>query len=95
MKDLVAGKGSSPPDENGKYPKARRAYRILGIIHAPLFGAILAKPLFVDGQIAYAAVAFLVGAGLTFGLFYRLAEDHYHGDVPGKRSSKRANREDG
>lgn len=70
-----------------KNPKAKRLYLVLGVIHAPLFGAILAREPFADGQYAVAGVSFLLAATLTMAVFYRLAQDHYHGNVPGKAGS--------
>lgn len=71
-------------DDAPPYPKARRTYRILGIIHAPLFGAIFGLRAYESGHPVVALVGFVVVGLLTLGFFWRLAKDHYRGNVPGK-----------
>lgn len=66
------------------YPDARNAYRVLGFIHAPLFGAIIAQNPIESGEYLIAGTAFFAGGVLTMGLFWHLANEHYRGNVPGK-----------
>ena len=65
-------------------PQARRTYRILGWVHAPLFGALLGLPTYREIGLLAGLIAGLVGGAMTLGLFYRLADDHYRGNVPGE-----------
>lgn len=71
-------------EDGPPYPEARRVYRMLGIIHAPLFGAMLAVPAIQDGYLVAGIIAGIVAGLLTLGVFWRLAEDHYQGNVSGK-----------
>lgn len=65
-------------------PQARRTYRILGWVHAPLFGALLGLPTYREAGLLAGLIAGAVGAAMTLGVFYRLADDHYRGNVPGE-----------
>ena len=70
-------------DNEPPYPEARRTYRILGAIHVVLFGGIgFAAGL--ETSWLWAIAGFVLFGGLTAGVFWRLAEDHYRGNVPGK-----------
>lgn len=65
-------------------PKARRTYRLLGVVHALLFGGVLGSRTFIEaGPLPGIAVAVVFG-GAFLGVFWKLANDHYRGDVPGK-----------
>lgn len=65
-------------------PKARRTYRLLGVVHALLFGGVLgARTIIESGLLPGIAVAVVFG-GPFLGVFWKLANDHYRGDVPGK-----------
>lgn len=75
---------SDSPESAELNPEARRTYRILGWIHAPLFGALLGLPTYREVGLLAGLIAGLVGAAMTLGLFYRLADDHYRGNVPGE-----------
>lgn len=68
------------------YPEARRTYRLLGVVHGILFGAIG----FSSGL--GTSIWWAIGGGVAFGLvglgvFWYLANEHYRGDVPGKPGS--------
>lgn len=67
-----------------KNPRARRAYRILGIVHGVLFGVGVAARGIMEGDVILGPLAGVVVGGLFFAVFWRLAEDHYRGNVPGK-----------
>ncbi|MFB6198257.1 MAG: hypothetical protein ABEI52_08340, partial [Halobacteriaceae archaeon] len=75
---------SETTSDGPPYSSARRAYRILGFIHAPLFGAIVARKPFDSGEYLTAVTAFLAVGILTMGVFWHLANEHYRGNVPGK-----------
>lgn len=72
------GKGSPP------YPGARRTYRMLGMIHALLFGVGTMGAGLEDGNVYVGAAAGLIVGSLTMAFFWKLADKHYRGHVPGK-----------
>lgn len=70
--------GDHPP-----HPEARRAYRVLGVVHAILFGAIAAKEPFLAGDYFIGAGLAIVFGGIGLAVFWYLANEHYRGNVPG------------
>lgn len=85
MTDLIDGGETSQPDADGKYPKARRTYRILGAMHFLLFSVgLTAKALENGAEPVIAVLAGLSAGGLFIAVFEPLARHHYHGRVPGK-----------
>lgn len=89
MKDLTPAHDPSPQDEDGKYPKARRAYRFLGVVHFVLITAgITAQGLENGTGLGWSLLGGLLMGGLFLAVFEHLAREHYHGRVPGKEAAE-------
>lgn len=66
------------------YPEARRAYRVLGVFHAILFGAIAFTRAAPSARLVVAAALAIFFGGIALGTFWLLANHHYRGNVPGE-----------
>lgn len=64
-------------------PEARRAYRILGVIHGLLFGAMAFTRALDSGGVVVATILAVAFGGVGLGIFWYLGNEHYHGNVPG------------
>lgn len=71
-------------EESPPYPGARRTYRMLGVIHALLFGVGMLGAGLEDGSVYAGVAAGVIVGGLTLAFFWKLADKHYRGHVPGK-----------
>lgn len=81
----MSGKQSNETERDGPpYPQARRTYLLLGVIHGVLFGGIGVSRGFKEGHPLVGIAAGVVFFLLAFGVFWKLADDHYRGNVPGK-----------
>jgi len=64
---------------------ARRAYRLLGVLHFLLFGfGGGATALEETGSVLAAIATGLLVGGVFLLVFWRLANEHFRGDVPGE-----------
>lgn len=67
-----------------KNPRARRTYRKLAAAHFALFGfGTFAAGFRATGSVLAGVATGLLVGGAFFAVLWKLADDHYHGNVPG------------